>query len=176
LCGDCSPSSRIDSDDVPPPPSPPTALRLRAGRYDPRAGEVNWVLGILMTFLRSFPTVTDVVQECSSGSKSVRYLVSMPEESVQHAAGMIMGAQQTLLSAAYNSRNVYVSGHARDPFTSLGDDRWGFQGQLCLADESLCMDTVDYGRCNRWCPQTQCRRKHPGASHLTEVIVEIETR
>jgi len=174
LCGlnECLPSSRSDSDNA--PPRRPTALRLSARRYDPCAGEVSCVLGILMTFLRSIPTVTDVAQDCSTGGKSVRYLVTMPKESMKNADRVITGAQQTLLSAACNSQNVYVMGHARDPFTSLGVHCWGFQGQLCMRDEQLCMDALDFGRCNRWCPHTVCRRKHPQAAHLTEVIVEIQ--
>jgi len=171
FCGECSPSSRTDGDDA---PRRPTALRLSARRYDPHVGEVSCVLGILMTFLRAIPTVMDVAQECSCGGKSVRYLVTVPKDSMKHADGIITGAQQTLLSAAYNSQNVYVMGHARDPFTSLGVHRWGFQGQLCMRDVQLCMDALDFGRCNRWCPQTVCRRKHPQASQLTDVIVQIQ--
>jgi hypothetical protein len=152
----------------------PTALRLNARRYDPRAGEVNCVLGFLVTFLRSIPVVTDVAQEWRADGKSVRYLVTMSEESIQNADSVIASAQQVLLSSACNSQNVYVMGHARDPFTSLGVDRPGFQGQLCMRSEFLCMDTLDFGRCNRWCPRAVCHRKHPQASHLTDVIVEIQ--
>jgi hypothetical protein len=129
-----------------------------------------------MSFLRSIPVVADVAQECSSGGKSVRYVVTMPEESMEYADGVMTGAQQTLLSAACNSQNVFVLGHARKPFTSLGVRRWGFQGQLCMRDEKLCMDSLDFGRCNRFCPRSVCHRKHPKASQLTEVIVEIQAR
>jgi hypothetical protein len=135
---------------------------------------VNWVLGFLMTFLRSIPAVADVTQECSSDGRSVRYLVTMPEESIQNADSVTAAAQQVLLNAACNSQNVYVMGHARDPFTSLGVNRWGFQGRLCMRNEFLCMDTLDFGRCNRWCPRAVCHRRHPKASSLTEVIVEIQ--
>jgi len=172
-CGlnDRSASSGSDSDDV--SPKRPTALRLSARCYQPREAEVSCVLGILMNYLRSIPTVRNVAQEWSGGGKTMRCLVTVPAESIGHADEVLMGAQQTLLSAAYNSQNTYVMGHARNPFTSLGV-RWGFQGQLCTVDEKLCMDKVDFGRCNRWCPHTVCHRKHPQASQLTEVIVEIQ--
>jgi hypothetical protein len=155
-------------------PSHSTALRLGAQRYNPQAAQVSFVLSILMNFLRSIPVVADVMEMSTNGGKSVRYLVTMTGDSLKCADSVIMGAQQTLLSGAYNSLNVYVTGHARDPFTCLGVQRRGFKAQLCVVDGPMCMDAVDFGRCNRWCPRTECRRKHPQSSHLTEVTVEIQ--
>lgn len=106
--------------------------------------------------------------------KSVHYLVRMAEERMMFASMVLDGARRALLHAAYGSKNVYVMGHARYPtFAPLANDH-GFRGTLCVADEQLCMDAIDFGRCNRWCPRTTCRRKHPMASHLTEVIVEVQ--
>jgi len=170
--GDCLPVS--PSSGCAALPRHSTALRLNAQRYDPRAGQVSCVLSVLMNYLCSIPVVTDVMEKSTNGGKSVRYLVTMTGDSMKCADSVITGAQQALLSGAYNSQNVYVTGHARNPFTCLGVFRWGFQGQLCVADERMCMDAVDFGRCNRWCPRTECRRKHPQASQLTEVTVEIQ--
>jgi len=84
-------------------------------------------------------------------------------------------AQAALLKAAQRSEVVFVMGYGSRPFrddSNLGSTR--FSASLALVERSqhylACWETYQQGRCSRL---SSCRWRHPAASDLMQMVVEI---
>lgn len=85
-------------------------------------------------------------------------------------------AQAALLKAAQRSEVVYVMSYGSQPFqdcSNSGGTR--FSASLALVERSqhhlACWETYQQGRCSRL---SSCRWRHPVASDLLQMVVEIK--
>lgn len=162
------------------PRSTRTSLSAQAGMFKPEgppaASEVSEVLRAVKQALAQEPSVRAVQLTKAPMGGMTTLTVHMLPSMTFCGEDLARVAQAALLKAAQRSEVVYVMGYGSQPFQDYGHSGGTrFSASLALVERSqhhlACWETYQQGRCSRL---SSCRWRHPVASDLMQMVVEIK--